>query len=83
MRVTKTWYKRYGNRWSQTDETTEDMPLEWVHNIIDAIPFFRNLGGREIVMKRFTRYGKMPYRIHSISPDGTSKCVININWDAE
>ena len=57
--------------------TSEMIDAETYNNIVDSIPYFRRLGGHEIV--RFEKYSKYGYNIvkyiNSISPDGTQSVI--------
>ena len=57
--------------------TTEMIDSETYNNIVDAIPLFRGLGGREIVrLEKYSKYGyNLVKYINSISPDGTQSVI--------
>lgn len=44
-------------------------------NSVDAVPWFRNIGGKEIVHCAYTYSGYIPVEVHSISPDRMEKVV--------
>lgn len=69
-----------GKSWRKTDEETETITAEQYCNIVDAVPFFRNLGGKEIVSKGYTYYGYIPIQITSISPDRDAKHVYQFSF---
>lgn len=71
----KTEYVKVGSRWKKENETTESFSRRYYMNCVDAVPFFRRLGGIEHVSKSYTPYGLIPVSISSISPDGTEKVV--------
>lgn len=71
----KTEYVRVGSRWKKAKETTEPFSRLYYMNCVDAVPFFRRLGGSERVTKGYTIYGLIPVSISSVSPDGTEKVV--------
>jgi hypothetical protein len=75
--VTTTKYYNVGNKWHEKTEekTVETVPGNYYMNMIDAIPFFRNLGGSERVQMGYTLAGYIPTQLSSISPDGTEKIV--------
>jgi hypothetical protein len=75
--VTTTKYYKVGNKWHEKTEekTVETVPGNYYINMIDAIPFFRNLGGSERVQMGYTLAGYIPVQLNSISPDGTEKIV--------
>ena len=50
-------------------------------NIIDASPFFKNLGGKESIEKCATRYGYIPCKVVSTSPDGMKRTVRKMTFD--
>jgi len=69
-------YTKIGSKWSLTETKTDNnISNEYYYNVIDAIPFFRNLGGYEGIEKKYTKYGYIPYKINSISPDKKQKTV--------
>ena len=69
-----TRYIKSGSRWKEISRETENASSTYYCNVVDAVPFFRNLG-REIVYTSYTKYGLVPYKIYSISPDGTERIV--------
>ena len=75
--VTTTKYYKVGSKWHEkTDEkTVETVPGHYYMNMIDAIPFFRNLGGSERVQMGYTLAGYIPTQLSSISPDGKEKIL--------
>lgn len=75
--VTTTKYYKVGSKWHEKTEekTVETVPGNYYMNMIDAIPFFRNLGGSERVAMGYTLAGYIPVQLSSISPDGTEKIV--------
>lgn len=75
--VTTTKYYKIGSKWHEkTDEkTVETVPGNYYMNMIDAIPFFRNLGGSERVQMGYTLAGYIPTQLSSISPDGKEKVL--------
>lgn len=75
--VTTTKYYKVGNKWHEKTEekTVETVPGNYYMNLIDAIPFFRNLGGSERVQMGYTLAGYIPTQLSSISPYGKEKIV--------
>lgn len=75
--VTTTKYYKIGNKWHEKTEekTVETVPGNYYMNMIDAIPFFRNLGGSERVQMGYTLAGYIPTQLSSISPDGKEKVL--------
>lgn len=71
--VTTTRYTKRGSRWVETSTETEDVTRRYYFNTVDAIPFFRRLGGKERVSCGYTCYGYMPLEILSTSPDGEQR----------
>ena len=53
--------------------TTEEMTFNYYFNILESIPFFRNLGGYERVTNAYTKHGYIPVKLISISPDGNTR----------
>lgn len=64
-----------GSRWKTTEESIEEASRENYFNIVDAIPFFRNIGGRETVTKSYTKHGYIPVAIKSTSPGKTERTI--------
>ena len=56
-------------------ETVRKISYEFYHNIFDAIPFFRNLGGSERVEYGYTYAGYLPTQLTSTSPDRETKII--------
>jgi hypothetical protein len=52
-------------------------------NSIDATPFFKNLGGIERVEYCNTRYGRIPCKIISISPDRQERTIRTYTFNKE
>ncbi len=75
--VTTTKYYKVGTKWHEKAEekTVETVPGHYYMNMIDAIPFFRNLGGSERVAMGYTLAGYIPVQLSSISPDGKEKIL--------
>ena len=78
--VTTTKYYKVGGKWHEKTEekTVETVPGNYYMNMIDAIPFFRNLGGSERVQMGYTLAGYIPTQLSSISPDGKEKVLRKI-----
>lgn len=69
-------YTKERGRWIETSNTTEEISLEQYMNIIDSIPFFKNLGGSEKVkVTSVVGPGQIPTEIESISPDRNTKTI--------
>ena len=64
-----------GSRWTAENTTTETIDGEYYVNCIESIPFFRSLDGKERVIKAYTKFGYVPVKIISISPNGLNKTV--------
>jgi hypothetical protein len=75
-KVTTKTYHKSGSRWVLDSERhAEDLTVRSYFNCIDAIPFFRALGGSERVTMGYCVMGYVPLKISSISPDRTTKHV--------
>lgn len=79
--MTTTNYEKSGSRFVETNTETKDITWEQYFNVIDATPFFKNLGGTERVVKTYTKAGYIPTRITSVSPDKQQKTVREIRFD--
>lgn len=64
-----------GSRWKTIEEETEEMTRRFYMNCVDAIPFFRNCGGIETVTKCYTKYGLIPVKVISTSPDREQRTI--------
>lgn len=64
-----------GSRWTTTEETTDKIDFIHYINVLDGIPFFRNLGGSETVQKAYTKAGLIPVRLLSTNPDRTQRTI--------
>ena len=72
-KCTTTRFEKRGNAWREIAKETESVSPAFYFNTVDAIPFFRNCGGRERVSCGYCVRGYVPLAIDSISPDGTAK----------
>ena len=72
-----TKFEKVGAKWieKESERYTETITGQHFMNIIDAMPFFRNLGGKERVTMGYTLAGYIPVQLDSIAPDGTEKIV--------
>jgi hypothetical protein len=68
-------YEKVGRKWILVEEEKFRWNVENYMNCVDAVPFFRNLGGYERVTQNYTKYGFLPIQIDSINPDRTKKSV--------
>lgn len=74
-------YEKENGKWILTESRTETgISNIYYCNVVDAIPFFRNLGGSERITKCYTRHGYIPVEISSISPDRQQKTVRKFNF---
>ena len=75
-------YEKHGSRWKETGRSAAEMTRANYFNCVDAIPFFRNLGGKERVSLSYTYHGYIPVELSSISPDGKNKTVRKFSFKA-
>lgn len=75
-----THYKKHGSSWTVTEETTEEITRYNYCNIFDASPFFTAIGGSERATKLYTRYGLLPMKVYSISPDREFKTERSVKF---
>ena len=68
-------YEKSGKNWTLVSVSSKDVSPAYYFNTVDAIPFFKSLGGREIVSCGYCVRGYVPLVITSISPDKTMKTV--------
>ena len=74
-KVTTIRYARRGTRWAEIDRKREDLTPAYYCNSVDAVPFFRSLGGSERVECSYTPLAYLPVRISSVSPDRKTRVV--------
>lgn len=72
-KLTTEHYEKVGSRWKLVKTDREDFTVRNYVYSVDAIPFFRNLGGRETVTMGYSVMGYLPIEISSISPDKRQK----------
>lgn len=68
-------YEKKGSRWVETGRRVEKLTPAFYCNSVDAMPFFRNIGGYERAELGYTYYGYLPHILTSINPDRTKKIV--------
>lgn len=73
--LTTVRFMKVGTQWKETERKTEKVDFITYANIFDAIPFFKGLGGREIVSKSYTSKGYIPTELNSINPTRTEKTL--------
>lgn len=72
----KTIYIKRGNKWIvESDVIQQNIDVEFYLNTFEAIPLFRAIGGYEKAETKYTRFGKIPFKVTSISPDRQKKIV--------
>lgn len=72
---TITHYTKKGGRWIETETKKALIPARYYYNVLDAVPFFKNLGGYERIETNYTKYGLIPARVTSINPSRDEKTV--------
>ena len=72
---TTTREMKNGSRWTVENTTTETIDGEYYVNCLESIPFFKALGGKEKAIKGYTKFGCLPIRLISTSPDGTERTI--------
>ena len=78
----QTTYTKKGSKWVEGEKESNNVDWEFYLNTIDAVPFFKNMGGKEKVDVKYTKVGKVPFQVTSINPDGTEKIVRTFNFDS-
>lgn len=68
-------YEKSGNRWKLVSTMREDVTPAYYFNTIEAVPFFRNLGGKERISCGNCVRGNVPLVVSSIDPWNTTKTV--------
>lgn len=74
-KVTTEKYEKRGKEWFLVSMRREDVTPAYYFNTVDAVSFFRNLGGYERVKRGYCVRGCVPLEITSISPDRKEKTV--------
>ena len=64
-----------GSRWKAENTTTKKISGEYYFNCLESVPFFRSLNGKEKVVRAYTKFGYVPVRLVSTSPDGTERTI--------
>ena len=72
---TTTREMKNGSRWTVENTTTETIDSKYYFNCLESIPFFKALGGKEKAIKSYTKFGYIPVRLISTSPDGTERTI--------
>lgn len=75
-------YNKQGSKWVEGEKESSNVDWEFYLNTIDAVPFFKNMGGKEKLDVKYTKVGKVPFQVTSINPDGTEKIVRTFNFDS-
>ena len=75
-------YTKQGSKWVEDEKESGNVDWEFYLNTIDAVPFFKNMGGKEKLDVKYTKVGKVPFQVTSINPDGTEKIVRTFNFDS-
>ena len=70
-----------GSKWIETKRTEKQFSRENYFNAVDAIPFFRNLGGTETVTCNYTKFGYIPVKVISTNPDKTERRIYKYSFD--
>lgn len=78
----QTNYTKQGSKWIEGKKESSNVDWEFYLNTIDAVPFFKNMGGKEKLDVKYTKVGKVPFQVTSINPDGTEKIVRTFNFDS-
>lgn len=64
--------KKDGAIWKEVDHSVINITRKMYCNVVDAVPFFRNLGGTERLERGHTPFGdNVPVLVCSVNPDKT------------
>ena len=74
-------YEKVGNRWEVVSKQSVSFSRIWYANTVNAIPFFRSLGGRETVTCGYCKLAYLPIKIVSIAPGEKRKAVLQFRFD--
>lgn len=69
-----------GSRWNTTEQKEKTVDYEFYMNTVDAIPFFKNLGGSERVSQSYTKIAYLPVEITSTSPDRSKRTIYTFTF---
>lgn len=78
----QTTYTKQGSKWVEGEKESNNVDWEFYLNTIDAVPFFKNMGGKEKLDVKYTKVGKVPFQVTSINPDGTEKIVRTFDFNS-
>lgn len=78
--IIKTSYKKHGSKWIETESETKHVDFIHYVNIVEAIPFFRNLGGSETVTMGYTKKGYLPIKIINTSPSREDRSIYHFKF---
>ncbi len=78
----QTNYTKQDSKWVEGEKESNNVDWEFYLNTIDAVPMFKNMGGKEKLDVKYTKVGKVPFQVTSINPDGTEKIVRTFNFDS-
>lgn len=67
--------EKRGGTWKIVNRTFSPLTRAIYCNSVDAIPFFRNIGGYERATCGYTRVAYLPVEIANINPDRTKKVI--------
>lgn len=80
--MTRTKFIRNTNVWAIGEpEEVSRITEERYNNIVEASPFFENLGATEKITKAYTRKGYKTVQIVSTNPEKTIKVIRIFNFD--
>ena len=76
IRMVKTEQTKKGySKWHTISVFEEDVPISYYLNAIETVPYSKDKGGKERVELKYTKYGRLPSRICSITPDKLSRTI--------
>lgn len=72
-----TTQQKNGSRWETVETKIKEISREFYRNATEeqTIKFFRKLGGIETVQKNYTKWGFLPVRILSTSPNRERRTI--------
>ena len=74
LKETRTDFRKIGNKWIETEKTTEEVNKDYYNNIITD-QFFHNISRSIRYTKGYTKAGTLIVKVSAISPDGKQKSV--------
>lgn len=76
-------YKEYrckNGKWGIHTTANYEVSLDYINNMVEACPYFRNLGGYMVITKNWCKFGQVVEKIVSVSICGSVKKVFKFRY---